>query len=319
MSDNGNGCAASEVSFDNLMRRFRDYLGNRGYRRHGLDEMTYALVCAAADAIQDADQAIDTYLSADPSITDHGLLYLYTYGVLQAAYVQQDALITMRRAFGLPAKPRHDMPVPMQALREVRNRTVGHPSSDKSKIASFIQQHSLRIGNIDLFTIEKDDEHNWQSVSINYHLNAHLSSVVDWLSELVEELEDREQKHRVALAANGSFSALLPSSTDYLVRKVNSASHGPSYEQPDLGIEAKNTLKNAVEEIITRLEEAGLAHHGPAYNLRDGLRRLDRILPNTETSEEARADVQAYAAYLEKFFGELRRVLKEIDADLGME
>jgi hypothetical protein len=318
MCDGENSCPVIDVSFDDLMQRFREHLGNRGYRRHDLDDMTYALVCAAADAIQDADQAIGTYLTADPSITDHGLLYLYTYGVLQAAYVQQDALIAMRRSFGLPADVTEDMPEPMQALRAVRNRTVGHPSSERFKVASFLQQFSLCIGNIDILTIEDGNERNWQPVQVNALLQRHLSSVVDWLTTLVEELDRKEQDHRTALAAKGSFRALLPTSTDYLVTKVNSAAHGPSHEQPALSIAAKDTLKKAIDEIISRLEDAGLGHDGPAYNLRAGLNRLDHILPHTETSEEARADVQAYAAYLEKFFKELGDVLSEIDIDLGI-
>src|SRR5689334_18706924 len=57
-------------------------------------------ICSSLDVIGDALYAIDSYLSASFP-TDLGLKYIYCYGILQALFLQQDALKHLTEAFGL--------------------------------------------------------------------------------------------------------------------------------------------------------------------------------------------------------------------------
>lgn len=112
--------------FDDLMQIIRGHLGNDGFRRHGLDAFHHANACAAADVLQDAELAIAHYVENESS-GEAGLDYLRTYGVLQAAYLQQDAARILRVAFGLDTR---GWPEPM---RDLRNRTTGHPASTPAR------------------------------------------------------------------------------------------------------------------------------------------------------------------------------------------
>src|SRR3954463_2132457 len=141
---------AAEAELAACMEIIRAYVGNWGYHKHMLSGFEYVRACAAADAIEDADLAVHDYLGLDANESlDLGELYLQTYGVLQAAYVQQDAVAALRKIVGLSGSLR-DIPT-MARLRDVRNRAVGHLSSDaptrrNRREAAFIIRVSLRIG-----------------------------------------------------------------------------------------------------------------------------------------------------------------------------
>src|SRR4051812_34504321 len=151
---------APEADLAACMELIRAYLGNHGYHQHTLSEFEYVRACAAADAIEDADLAVHHYLAlADDEELDLGELYILTYGVLQAAYVQQDAAVPLREIVGLPGSLRDALA--MMRLRDVRNRAVGHPSSDpptrrSRREAAFITRVSLRVGYFDMMRANPD-------------------------------------------------------------------------------------------------------------------------------------------------------------------
>ena len=57
-------------------------------------------LCVCVDVISDTEQAIRGYLAQ--TTTDHDILYLNTYGVLQAFVTQQDAVAHLAVALGHP-------------------------------------------------------------------------------------------------------------------------------------------------------------------------------------------------------------------------
>ena len=80
-----------------------------------------ALLCACLDIIEDCDWAIHRYQQG-PSTTDLGFLYLMTYGLLQALFVQQDAVKYAAEAVRMP----YSRPAELVEIRQVRNSAIGH-------------------------------------------------------------------------------------------------------------------------------------------------------------------------------------------------
>src|SRR5689334_18596013 len=120
---------AAEADLAESMEIIRAYLGSQGYHQHTLSGFEYVRACAAADVIEDADLAVRHYLAlSEDEDLDLGELYILTYGVLQAAYVQQDAVAALCEIVGMPASV-YNVPA-LARLRDIRNRAVGHPSSD---------------------------------------------------------------------------------------------------------------------------------------------------------------------------------------------
>lgn len=100
--------------------------------------------CAAIDVIEDSQCAIDYYkLSAYPK--NYKGKYLYTYGLLQALFLQQDAIISLSSVLHKKIDLKTDYPE-IQKIRDIRNDTIGHPTTRSG-------QKFIHIGQI---TLEKD-------------------------------------------------------------------------------------------------------------------------------------------------------------------
>ena len=82
-------------------------------------------LCSSLDVIEDCDLAITAYIDGDFG-TDHGEKYLKLYGILQALFLQQDAVANLCESLGLPnglsSHPK------LKDIRDIRNDSVGHPT-----------------------------------------------------------------------------------------------------------------------------------------------------------------------------------------------
>ena len=90
----------------------------------------YIAFCAAKDWIQDTSEALSAHMRTDFS-SDPIKAYLEFWGILQALFVQQDAICEMIYSF---TGSRQLMPEPIkgsgwQELRDLRNLSVGHPTA----------------------------------------------------------------------------------------------------------------------------------------------------------------------------------------------
>lgn len=85
-------------------------------------------LCSAMDAIQDTEDAIQAY-EVHPPTRSTGERYLLLYGLLQAMFVQQDAL----KSIALALKINFEEDKELKEIRETRNETVGHPTEIRRK------------------------------------------------------------------------------------------------------------------------------------------------------------------------------------------
>jgi hypothetical protein len=93
----------------------------------------YQAFCVAKDWIQDTAEVLMHHRKIGFS-HDYLLSYLELYGILQAIFVQQDAIRTMRESFRLPEINFDLGNLPNgHALRELRNKLVGHPVKKRMK------------------------------------------------------------------------------------------------------------------------------------------------------------------------------------------
>src|SRR5918999_92257 len=79
---------------------------------------------SSLDVLGDTELAFDAYLEHlhEPATT--GELYILLYGVLQALFIQQDAVENMMESLGL----RYALHPILEAIREARNDSTGHPT-----------------------------------------------------------------------------------------------------------------------------------------------------------------------------------------------
>jgi len=63
------------------------------------DKVAFNKLCSSLDVLGDVELAFDTYLSSDEHAAG-GEKYLYVYGVLQALFIEQDAVRHLHEALG---------------------------------------------------------------------------------------------------------------------------------------------------------------------------------------------------------------------------
>jgi hypothetical protein len=85
-------------------------------------------ICSSLDTIGDTLLSQQEYLNADYPV-NHGLRYIYTYGLLQALFIQQDAMRNLSEAFGIQSK----LTDRLKEIRSLRNASIGHPTKNQTK------------------------------------------------------------------------------------------------------------------------------------------------------------------------------------------
>jgi hypothetical protein len=312
---------------DGLMEIIRGHLGNDGFHRHSLETFHHANACAAARALEDAELAIAHYLENDSS-GEPGIEYLRTYGVLQAAYLQQDAAKLLRGAFGLPK----DLPQSMADLRELRNRT-GHPADtpeeNRKRVtakrkrksdppATFLVRCEMSSCSLALLKVAADGTWHSSSVDLRVMLKEQGEALRGWLEELVDELQRREKERREEIAAGGLMSALMPSWWRYALQKIQEASVAPDAMSARLAQTDASSLLNMLESVEADLRERDInpPHSRTIETARAALDRLSELLHRAASGEAVQLDIDAFATLADRHLTDIAEFLQETDERL---
>ena len=104
-------------------------------------QQDFMRLLASFDVIEDCQCAIDYFKeSAFPSPPDS---YLYIYGLLQALFVQQDAINSILLTLYPDYEPKKDILChreidSLAAIREIRNDVAGHPTNRDTKEEKYV-------------------------------------------------------------------------------------------------------------------------------------------------------------------------------------
>jgi len=103
-------------------------------RKSNGDSRLWTQLTASMDAVEDSQEAIDAFFLESQQLEPEdssqvGQKYLRLYGLLQAMFLQQDAVASMLEAVGLGYDPMSDSErVLLKGVRTIRNQSVGHPT-----------------------------------------------------------------------------------------------------------------------------------------------------------------------------------------------
>ena len=150
---------------------------------------------AALDVIEDTSWAIEYYLESDYP-TDFKGKYLYIYGLLQALFVQEDAINSISIAlFGKKIDFKKDYPK-AHIVREMRNDVVGHPTCRDNTYFVYLGQNSLQK---DSFYYSKEDStsgnHEGIIVDIMSAISDQASCINRIMDEAVQRLDDEFKQY----------------------------------------------------------------------------------------------------------------------------
>lgn len=127
-----------------LINRIRLHI-NRSEKQAMLipNRQKWGRLTSALDVLVDTSGAIEYYLQNDYPSENKGK-YLFTYGLLQALFVQEDAIESISQAlFDRKIDFKNNYPR-VYTIREMRNDVIGHPTNRCGVKYIFLSQISLR-------------------------------------------------------------------------------------------------------------------------------------------------------------------------------
>ena len=127
-------------------------------------------ICSSSDAINDTTRAIGSYVESDYP-DDVGLKYLFIYGLLQALYIQQDAVENLfkalRKCYPQSKEFGYDRSDKLTEIRFLRNETTGHPTGTKPGIFTYIGRGSLSKWHLTRLCSSKERGNQFLSVDLS--------------------------------------------------------------------------------------------------------------------------------------------------------
>jgi len=301
-----------------LSRWIRDY-GNDPRHSERLQSVLFDWhqLWTALDVIEDVDLAISAYIENEfPS--DPGEQYIRVYGILQALFVQQDALThfveVIRPAMSIAAV---DV---LKDVREARNASVGHPTklTRKGNLSThFMSQVSMSKEGFELFSFAEKDGITIRSVPVLTLIERQRAEIVRILTEVVKELKEDETAHKMKFRGkriHGSFNL-----TSYAFEKISEELRGAT--PVGMGKWATDELQSSLDHFKAALEERGVSidaydsikhwYGEISYPLGE-LRKFVRGEPSGIPSAQAGA---VFADALQSYFSHLSDIAAEIDAE----
>jgi hypothetical protein len=187
-------------------------------------------LASSFDVIADTEMAIVTFETLPEPDNDKGYLYLIIYGLLQALYVQQDAVESLVRGFNPSQTPRYKIEDEPEAkeIRDIRNAAIGHPTvhgnANSSKtpgvqMSFHISQFSMRKNGFTLMTAYADGRHTMKDIDLVDLIRKNRAMLERVLQRVKDEQETIEMEHRAQFRGEKLVN-IFPATMDYQFEKV---------------------------------------------------------------------------------------------------
>jgi hypothetical protein len=159
------------------------------------------------DQVDDATYALIVYTQNLDAEDEKGQAYLIVYGVLQALYLQQDAVFWWCKFMKAPTAVKHEEPVAwiktlpeLVSIRELRHSTAGHPVRPKRRYGKphstfFISHVSLSRRGFDLMEAIAGHSSQFTQVNLPDLVKRQAGILAEALRGMVDDVDRRERAH----------------------------------------------------------------------------------------------------------------------------
>jgi hypothetical protein len=303
-------------SIAELVQQIRDFINNPR-KRHALmqDIAAWKMLCSCLDTVDDTELAIRAYeqFGKAPTVGD---LYLLVYGVLQALFVQQDAVKNLCAALVIDYEPDELL----KEIRDTRNDIAGHPTKrrDGKWLAyNSISRFSLTKEGFDLMTTysDKNRRPRFRPISIEPLIKTQRDVIQKALAEVLRRLKTEEANHR-AKYRDQKLQDIFPSMLGNYFAKIRDAIDGRipwGYGARHIELVAK-----VIEDFKERLKERGILQ---AYDsvvdlinsIEYPIQELTTYFTDAANTSLSEKSAHIFVFFIDKHIEELKIIAKEID------
>ena len=299
-------------------QQIRDLINNPRKQFNLLKNRTFwNQLCSSLDVIEDSDLAIDTYINSEFA-EENGEKYLRLYGVLQALFLQQHAVINLCESLGfsdnITAHPK------LKRIRNVRNDSTGHPTK-RGNYGSyhFISRASMTKSGFQLMSVYKNNKTTFENIPIidlikdqRTYLSKELKKIVDFL-----KIEEKKHKERFKMEKLENIF-----SSRYHISKIFEGISKPKYAvMSEIHLQQ---IKDVMDKFKKSLQKRGIEIETydsikSLYELLEyPLKKLELYFKKLIKKEKPAIDDKTayiFADFIERHLSELKEIAKEIDTE----
>jgi len=305
---------------ENKLKQIRRFINQPRRQYNLIKNLPYwNQLCASLDAIEDTKFAIDSYVAVE-SGNDKGQLYLLVYGVLQALFLQQDAVNNLCEALAIPVE--HSKYPKLKKIRKIRNDSIGHPTKrgeSKGKHSyHYISRMSLTLKGFDLLTFFHDGEFETKYLSIEDCITDQDKYLNDILSAVIENLKREDREHREKFM-NEKLVDCFSADIQYHLGKIYEAGNLDNSDRRITAMISVGIFQKAIEAFKSALAKRGIELDTYGYECTehslDKLCKHFKCLEAGQPSPMSQLDVRVYNDSLKEHILELKKTAELIDEE----
>jgi energy-converting hydrogenase A subunit M len=279
------------------------------------NEKHWNKLCSSMDTIGDTELAYTQYLADLDKPASKGELYYLVYGILQALYLQQDAVRHLSEALELGYENNQTL----NKIRDIRNNSIGHPTQRNhgkdDTSYNFISRVTMNRSGFKLMKTYAGKKPKFINVDIPQLITEQRTVLKEVLDDVVGKLKMEEINHRKEHRDN-KLIEIFPSTLHYYFEKITEGIFRETdYLELGLGV------LDIVEEIIVKLKQELIARDiYEAYNFEEEvswteytLRKIREYFEKIGDHKLNEKDAYIYLTFLRKQFNLLKEMSIEID------
>ncbi len=298
-----------------LTESVRNHINTHRYQHVLLqDSGNWNQICSSLDVVGDSLLAIGSYHKKKYP-DDLGLKYVYTYGVLQALFLLQDAVRHLSEAFAIEYQPSQVL----LDIRNKRNAAIGHPTKQDHKgqrYYNYISRFTLAKNGFDLLRHSRPGQYDVMRIDLTSATNDQLQGITESFRQIVSKLEEADRVHKEKYQ-DTPLANIFHSAMGYLFEKIGQGIYSYSYGDREFGHTHVRLVLETYEKFKAALQQRNELNNHTEFELDEyfhALRKLDAYLSGTENTMEE-VDARIYLSYLRNEHDHFVQIAKEIDED----
>jgi uncharacterized protein with HEPN domain len=303
------------TEINQLTESVRNHINTHRYQIALLEDAgNWNQICSSLDVVGDSLLAIESYHKGTYP-DDFGLKYIYTYGVLQALFLLQDAARHLSEAFTITYQPSQAL----LEIRNMRNAAIGHPTKQDHKgqrYYNYISRISMSKNGFDLLRHSRPGQYDVMRVDLTAATTDQLQELAESFRQIVSMLEEADRMHKEKFE-DSPLEGIFHSAMGYFFEKIGQGIHSHSYGDRDFGHTHVRLVLETYEKFRTALHERNELNSYTEFDLDEyfhALRKLDGYLGGVDNTMEE-ADARIYLSYLRNEHDHFVQIAKEIDGD----
>lgn len=305
------------------IKKLREII-NEPIKQHDLFQRKrdWSKLCVCLDTIEDTETAISSYLKL-PEFDAYNGGYLFIYGLLQALFVEQDAIgnlydgIFSTDNYFKIMMSKHET---LRYIRKIRNDSIGHPTSRKDGSYCSIIQQSVSKQKFDLLLDLDEGSFYITSINIFEIIDIQAREVYVNLKMFIERLEEEIRMNRQGYKDDklGDLFQLR----GYYMEKLSSCAYGGYNAIESIAFSFLNSLQDNYNIFYSKAIE-----RHPSGGIFDRINYIhpkithvfNRLLGYKDSGLYNNYDAIIMIDVLDEYLKEVEKIANNIDKDYSEE